>query len=78
MPARTVPDVLPLVPLMVRVLVPAGVVAAVATFRVVVAVDPDARVTVAGENVPVAPEGSPASDRLTAPLNPPVEVADTV
>ncbi len=57
---------LPLTPLMVRVLVPAGVLVAVVT----VSVDEPDPVTDVGLKAPVAPEGSPLTVNATLPLNP--------
>jgi len=57
---------LPLVPVMVSVELPIGVLAAVVTVRVEV---PDP-VTVAGEKLALAPLGSPLALSVTVPLNP--------
>ena len=56
----------PLVPVIVRVLVPVGIVARVATDSV----DVPAPAIEAGLNVPVAPAGNPVTLSATAPLNP--------
>ena len=57
---------LPLVPVIVSVGLPAGVLLLVCTVSVAL---PDP-VTVLGLNVPVAPLGNPLTPKLTAPLNP--------
>ena len=65
---------LPLVPVIVRVYVPVGVVDAVWTVSVEV---PDP-LTEVGLNVPVAPVGNPLKVNPTEPVNPPVAVTDGV
>ena len=65
---------LPLVPVMVRIGLPTGVLLLVLTVRVEL---PDP-ITVVGLNVPVAPAGSPFTPRFTTPLNPPPVVTVTV
>jgi hypothetical protein len=77
-PALTEPLTLPLVPVTVTVYDPAGVLVAVLTVIVEVAVLPDARVTDTGENEVVAPLGSPLALRATEPVKPPVEVTEMV
>ena len=61
---------LPLVPLIVNVYVPVGVVDAVLT----VSVEVPEPVTEVGLNVPVAPVGNPLTVNATELLNPPVAV----
>jgi hypothetical protein len=60
----------PLVPVIVNAEEPAGVLLLVVT----VSVELPAPVTVAGENVPVAPAGNPLTLNATAPLKPPAAV----
>ena len=66
--------VVPAVPVIVSVLVPAGVWLVVVIVRVVVPVG----VTVEGLNVPVAPVGSPVTVKDTLVLKPPIEAKLTV
>jgi hypothetical protein len=70
--AVTVPPVL--VPLMVSVKLPVGVLEVVAT----VSVELFPALTDVGLNVPVAPVGRPLTLRLTVPLKPPTAVVLTV
>src|SRR5207248_6005506 len=65
---------LPSVPVTVRVEVPAGVVEAVET----VSVEELPAVTGLGLKLPLAPEGSPLTARLTEPAEPEVTVVETV
>jgi hypothetical protein len=68
---RVTPEVCfkaPLVPVIVRVEEPTGVVPLVVVTVSVELPDP---ATVAGEKVPTAPAGSPLTLSVTAPLNPP-------
>jgi len=64
----------PLVPLIVRFELPAGVVAAV----VIVKVELPPAVTEVGLNKAVAPAGKPLSEKPTVPVNPPSAVVLTV
>ena len=57
---------LPLVPVMVMVEVPAGVLPAVVT----VSVDAPLPVTLAGEKLAVAPAGNPVAAKFTTPAKP--------
>jgi hypothetical protein len=64
----------PLVPVIVSVKVPVGVLVAVA----ILSVEPLPALTEVGLNVPVAPVGSPVTLRLIEPLNPPMALVLTV
>jgi hypothetical protein len=69
----------PLVPVIVRVEVATGVVLLVTTVSVEVTVVVDeVGETLAGLNVPVAPDGKPLTPRATALVKPPVPVTLTV
>ena len=65
----------PLVPVMVKVDVAAGVLAAVITVMIVV---PDPPVMVAGLKLAVAPDGNPVTLGVTVPLKPFIAVVVTV
>ena len=67
----------PLVPVMVSVYVPAGVLYAVVTLRVEVCA-PLVMTTVFGVKVPVAPEGKPDTLMVTFPVKPLVGVTVAV
>src|SRR5262245_8664100 len=63
-------DSAPLVPVRVKVYVPVGVDAAVATFSVEPAEPPEGGVTGFGANEAVAPDGRPLTDSVVAALKP--------
>jgi hypothetical protein len=77
-PAETVPFTEPLTPLTVIVVDAIGVLEVVLMVRVEVPVPPDVSVTDDELKAADAPLGNPLADSVTLPVNPPVEVVDTV
>jgi hypothetical protein len=73
-----VPFTLPLTPLTVIVVDPAGALDVVVTVSVELAVPPEVSVTDAGANPVEVPLGRPLAPRVTGPANPPVDVTDTL